>query len=110
MGLNSKGVRYKATQRDIGKFQEKFCLIMEQKMSRANNGDGEAEKLDRTLSQRVATAPSMEEVVEELHDALESACRSSFKLLGTKKTPSYKSVTWWTDVLTILRKKVNAQW
>ena len=69
-------------------------------MSRANNGDGESQELDRTLCRRVATAPSMEEVVEELHDALESACRSSFKLLGTtKKPPSYKSVPWWTDVL-----------
>jgi alkylated DNA nucleotide flippase Atl1 len=109
-GLNSEGVRYKAMQRDIGKFQEKFCLIMEQKMSRANNRGGEAEELDRTLCRRVATAPSMEEVVEELHDALESACRSSIKLLGTtKKTPSYKSVPWWTDIRTIMRKKVNAQ-
>jgi hypothetical protein len=51
----------------------------------------------------------MEVVVEELHDALESACKSSFRLLRTNKALPHKPVPWWTERLTILRKKVNAQ-
>jgi len=52
----------------------------------------------------------METVVKELHDILESACRSSFRILRTtKKTLPHKSVPWWTEGLTILRKWVNTQ-
>jgi hypothetical protein len=65
-------VRYKVTQRDIGKFQEEFFHIMVQKLLRVNDVGGEAEELDRTLCRRVAKASSIEEVVEELHDGLES--------------------------------------
>jgi hypothetical protein len=68
------------------------------------------EKLDVTLSQRVATSPNMGAEVEELHDALDSACRSSFRpVRSTKKALPHKSVPWWTQRLTILMKKVTAQ-
>ena len=52
----------------------------------------------------------MEVVVEELHDALESACRSCLRLLRTtKKLLPRKSVPWRTETHTVLREKVNAQ-
>ena len=52
----------------------------------------------------------MEAEVEELHDALDSACTSSFRpIRSTKKALPHKSVPWWTQRLTILRKKINAQ-
>jgi hypothetical protein len=52
----------------------------------------------------------MEAEVEELHEALYSACRSSFRpIRSTKKALQHKPVSWWTQRLTILRKKVNAQ-
>ena len=81
---------------------------MEQHLCGTSNMVGGAEELGRTPSLRVATAPNME-VVAELHDVLESACRSSFRLLRTtKKVLPHNSVPWWTERLTILRKKVNA--
>jgi hypothetical protein len=50
------------------------------------------------------------ETTVELHDVLASVCSSSFKILRTtKKASTHKSVPWWTERLTILRKKVNAQ-
>jgi hypothetical protein len=55
----------------------------------------------------------MEAVTEELHAVLDTACRSSFRLTRltrtTKKASRHKSVPWWTQSLTILRKKVNAE-
>jgi hypothetical protein len=109
-GINSGGVRYKVTQRDIEKFQGNLIQIMERHLCGTSNVVGEAEELDGTLCLRVATAPNMEVVVEEIRDVLESACRSSLRLLRTtKKALPHKSVPWWTERLTILRKKLNAQ-
>jgi hypothetical protein len=84
-GFNSGGVRYKVTQRDIEKFQGNVIQIIEQHLCGTSNTVGGAEELDGTLCRRVATAPNMEVVVEELHNILESACRSSFRLLRTTK-------------------------
>jgi hypothetical protein len=99
-------VRYKVTQRDIEKFQVNFIQIMEQHLCGTSNAVGGAEELDGTLCRRVGAAPNMEVVVEELHDVLELACRSSFRLLRTtKKALPHESVPWWTERLTILRKK-----
>jgi len=62
-------------------------------------------RLDEHLSQRVATAPRMETVIEEIQKALETACRSSFRIWNiSQKAISHKSVPWWTKILTILRK------
>jgi len=108
--INTEGVRYKVTQRDIEKFQSNLTQIMEQQFCGTNNEVGGAEELDETLCLRVAKAPNMETVVEELHGILELACRSSFRILRTtKKTLPQKSIPWWTEGLTILKKRVNAQ-
>jgi len=83
---------------------------MEQLLSGMNKERGGVEGLDEHLSQRVAAAPCMETVIEEFKEALETACRSSFRIRNTtQKATSHKSVPWWTPNLTIMRKKVNAQ-
>jgi exonuclease III len=107
-GVNTEGVRYKVTKKDSEKFQVNLQL-MEQRFCGSNSEVGETEELDETLRLRVAKAPNMETIVEE-HDVLASACSSSFKILRTtKKASTHKSVPWWTEGLTILRKRVNAQ-
>jgi len=47
---------------------------------------------------------------EKSQEALESACRTSFRIrnISQKATPN-NSVPWWKQNLTILREKVNAQ-
>jgi hypothetical protein len=83
---------------------------MEQLLSRSNKERERIEELDEHLSQRVAEATCMETVIEELQAALETACRNSFRIRNiSQKAISHKSVPWWTQNLTILRKKVNAQ-
>jgi len=100
-GINMVGVRYRVTQRDIAKFQGNFIPIIEQLLSGTNKAVGGVEKLDESLCQRVATAPNMDEIIEELHEVLDSACRSSFRLTRltrtTKKVVPCKSVPWWTQ-------------
>jgi len=71
------------------------------------------EELDKALYQRARSAPNTEEIVEKLQEALNKPCKSSFRqtrtTITTKKGAQHKSVPWWTQRLTILRKKVNAQ-
>jgi hypothetical protein len=51
----------------------------------------------------------IEELIEEFHDVMKSACNKSFrKRRASKKAMSNKSVPWWTEELTIMWKMVNA--
>jgi len=51
----------------------------------------------------------IEELIEEFHDVMKSACNESFRTRrDSKKAMSNKSVPWWTEELTIMRKMVNA--
>jgi len=105
-GNNKGGVRYIVEERDIGKFQGSLIQIMEQLLIGMNKERGGIEGLDKHLSQRVAAAPCMETVIGELQEALEIACRTSFKIWNiSQKATSHKSVPWWTQNLTILRKR-----
>ena len=49
------------------------------------------------------------EVSVSFTEAMQTACRAAFKIINTKcKTKEKKSVPWWTDSLTIMRKRINA--
>ena len=75
-----------------------------------NKERGGIEGQDEHLSQKVSAAPCMETVIEGFQEALETACRISFRIRNiSQKAPLNKSVPWWTQILTILRKKLNAQ-
>ena len=101
-------VRYKVTQGDKAKFQRNLILLAEQKLCEPNVAVG-TELLDRTLCTLVAKEPDMDKIVEEFHEVLDLACRRSFKISRAIKTAStHKSVPWWSEELTILRKRVNA--
>jgi len=79
---------------------------MEQLLIGMNKERGGIERLDGQLSERVAAAPCMKTVIEELQEVLETACRTSFRIRNiSQKATSHKSVHWWTQNLTILRKK-----
>jgi hypothetical protein len=106
---NTEGVRYKVTRKDSEKFLENLIHLMEQKFCGTNEVGGTV-KLDEILCSRVAKASNMDTIVEELYNVPVSACRNSFRVLQTtKKALLHKSVPWWTEGLTILRERVNAQ-
>jgi len=107
---NKGGVRYRVEERDIAKFQG--CLIehMEQLQNGMHKERVGREGLDEHLSQKVAAATCMEAVIGGFQEALETDCRFSFRMrIISHKVISKKSVPCWTQNLTILREKVNAQ-
>ena len=61
----------------------------------------------------ISTKPSkerdLEMFVDTFREALQSACRKSFKTISTENTTKKKkSVPWLTESLTIMRKRINA--
>jgi len=61
----------------------------------------EIDTLD-TLRHRVIMMTNIEAAVDELHEIMDHACRSSFRQAGKKgKEPKYKSIPWWTSRLTL---------
>jgi hypothetical protein len=71
--------------------------------------EGGTEKLDKTLCTRVTKNIDIEKSVEEFHEVMVSACRESFKTRqASKKANSHKTVSWWTEELTVMRKRMNA--
>ena len=69
--INIEGVRYKVAQRDIEEFQRNLIQIIEQQFCGTNGEVGGAGELEETLCLRVAKAPNMEIVVQEIQDVLE---------------------------------------
>ena len=96
------------TETGTEKCQRIFIQIMERILHGPNTVEAGVEELDEALCQRVRSALNTEEIVEEFQ-ALDKACKSSFRLtrttMTTKKGAENKSVPWWTQRLTILRKK-----
>jgi len=96
-------------QRDIAKFQGSPIQNTDQLLSGMNKERDSIEGLDEHLSKRVAAAPCMETLIEEIQEALETACRSPFKIWNISQKATSHKCPWWTQNLTILREKLNAQ-
>jgi hypothetical protein len=65
--------------------------------------------LDKYTSSRIANTEDMEDIVNKVSDALTTACNKSFRnSRAFMKTNKHKTVPWWTEDLTIARKRVNA--
>jgi len=79
------------------------------KMANNKIKGGEAEELDKYLSTKITTEEDLEQNIDLFAEAVQSACRRTFQNTTTREKTSKKtSVPWWTDNLTIMRKKVNA--
>jgi len=65
--------------------------------------------MDMNLSTTVGKENDLERLVDSFTEAIQTACREDFKIINTQsKTKQKKSVPWWTDSLTIMRKRINA--
>jgi hypothetical protein len=61
------------------------------------------------LDKRVTSECDIEKTIDELHEDLTTACNESFRTQqAPKKATTNRSVPWWTDELTIMRKRLNA--
>ena len=67
------------------------------------------EDLDKILSKRANEGTDIKKVIEEFHELLKADCDKSFrKQRATRKTITNKSVPWWAEELTVMRKRTNA--
>ena len=101
-------VKYKVTKEGKEKFQTNLTSWAEHKFSDILN-EASPETLDNFLRTRATTEPDIETSVEEFHEILEDACRSTFLTSRvTKRTQTHKTVPWWCPELTVMRKMLYA--
>jgi len=73
----------------------------------ANNThfEGGTEELDKYLSTMITTEDDLEQQVDLFSEAVQSACWRTFQNTTTRKNKkNKKSVPWWTDSLSLMRK------
>ena len=72
------------------------------------NFKGVVEELNMNLSKIVSKENALDMFVDTFTEALQSTCRKTFKTISTEnKIKKKKSVPWWTDNLTMMRKRIN---
>jgi len=70
---------------------------------------GCVEEMDMNLSKTAAKDNDLQRLVDSFTEVMQTACTEAFKIINTQnKTKQKKSVPWWTDSLTITRKRINA--
>jgi hypothetical protein len=90
------------------KFQGNLLRLLEE-MLNTTNTEGWSVDLDVILSKRTNEGTDIEKLIEEFQEVLKGACDKSFRQQRTtKKTITNKSVPWWADELTVMRKRTNA--
>jgi hypothetical protein len=105
---NIDNVKYKVNKEGIQKFQANLIRLTEQKFFENPNAV-EAEELDKILCIRATQEQDVEKMVDEFHEVLEEACRSSFLTSRVMKSKSARrTIPWWSDELTIMRIQLNA--
>jgi hypothetical protein len=100
-------VRYIVQKGNIEKFQVNLLRLAEKKICKINK-EGGTEDLDRTLCTQAFEENYIKKLTEEFHEVLKIACSKSFRThWASKRATSNKSVPWWTEEITIMRKRLN---
>lgn len=105
---NFHGVKYLIREEKLQEFREFLTSEFSQVLGNITTIDN-TQELDNELSRMVNTESDTDKSVQQFEQALFTACKKCFRRLQpTQKMIGRKSVPWWTDELTILRKKTNA--
>ena len=104
---NYQGVRYIHKEENYVNFKNNFISEVKFKFNILHNDD--IEEVDRKLSSLVAEETDINTAVEKYEEAVIMACDRTFrKSRRSKKVIENISKTWWSQELTIMRKKTNA--
>ena len=103
----SQSIRYVVKENRLHVYDRKLMQEM-RKMADNKIKGGEDEELDEFIATIITLEEDLEQNVELFTEAVQSACRRTFQNSTTQKNSKKKSVPWWTDNLTLLRKRVNA--
>ena len=101
---NHNGTRYIVKEEDYDKFDKNLIELVTKKFQLEKLAD-----IDTSVATHIKENCNIVNAVGKLHEAITLSCNKSFKTRGiTKKTTTHKSVPWWTEDLTIKRKRLNA--
>jgi hypothetical protein len=73
------------------------------------NDEGNTKGIDKTLNAWLKGNNDIEEFIEKFDETIQLTCKETLKHQNLSHTfAKGKSVPWWTDALTTLRKRTNA--
>jgi len=99
---------YIVQRRNINKFQSKLVRLAKARICTTHKQEDTGD-LDSTLAKLVTPQSDIEKTIDEFYENLSTACNKSFRIqLAPEKAKMNRSVPWWTDELTIMRKGFNA--
>ena len=107
-GNNFQGIKYKIRGEDLNKFEASVTQEIAKRMCRSSWKEGNKD-LEKYITSQTANRKDMEDILNKFSDTLTLVCNKSFKIVRAfMKTNKHKTVPWWTEDLTIARKRVNA--
>jgi len=106
--INYAGLRYIIKNEGYGKFEAILASSMRNTFNCENNKEG-LEKIDRELCNKIQLYEEVDELVDTAFFCITAACNAAFNVSrGSKHSIKKTAVSWWTEELTVLRKRTNA--
>ena len=100
--------RYIVQRLNLNKFHKKLTRLLTARVNKTFT-QVDADDLDNILAKTVMSREDIEKTVDEFYEDLTTACNESFRTQPTHKTEMIKrSVPWWNEELTTMRKRLNA--
>jgi hypothetical protein len=104
------GLRYIIKNEDFGKFEAILASNVMTKFNCENNKEG-LEKIDQKLCNKINFYEDMDKLVDTAFSCITAACNTAFRVSrGAKHLIKKTTISWWTEELTVLRKRTNALW
>lgn len=102
--------RYIVNKENIAKYHANVTKIVETNIRKMHNdNDIDTNDLDDKLYKQISRVTEIEKQIDDFSRALKTACETSFKRNRAPKTShNHKSIPWWTQELTAMRKRTNA--
>jgi hypothetical protein len=99
--------KFKVNEQNKKKYQENLRRTVESRI-REQRGENREEDSDERLYKRIIKDTHTEKQIEEFSEAMRIACEQTFRTTKTARTSQkHKSVPWWTQELTEMRKTTN---
>ena len=96
--------RYIVKRHNINKFQTKLARLATASVFPTHKQEDTGD-LDSTMAKRATSGCDVEKTIDEFYEDLTAACNESFRTqLTLNKATTNRSVPWWTDELTIMRR------
>jgi hypothetical protein len=105
---NFLGARYIIKEQQHTEFHKNLTQLISKNFQIENN-EGNTKKIDEKLNLKMLGQNDIGVSIEKLDETIQSICKKTFKYLKSPNTTAKgKTVPWWTDALTIMRKRKNA--